>query len=163
MAPTVIVEYVFLDAQAYEAASFNFASKHFATLAKHLESGRLRLVITDITKREVHARIDRNLDKDFTALKNLQKNARVMRTSPLPEVTGAFTELDRDKMAMSISEAFDNFLRRPRLPAARYPSDDPFVNDTESPTSYVRDVAMQRVSHFFGAGRVVDSVRDTEG
>ena len=110
MVSTAIVEHVFLDAQAYEAASFNFASRHFATLAKHLESGRLTLVITDITKSEVLARIVRNLEREFTALENFQKKARVMRASPLPDVTGVFTELDRDKVTMSISEAFDNFL-----------------------------------------------------
>lgn len=82
MASQGIVEYVYLDAQAYEGESFNFSSKHFTILTKHLTSGRLKLVITDITRSEVHARIDKNLETDFTAVKNLQKNSRVLRSFP---------------------------------------------------------------------------------
>lgn len=69
----------------------------------------MKLVIADITKTEVHARIDKNLE-NFAALKHFQKNARVLRSSPLPEVVGVFTELDRDEVATNIHEAFDEFL-----------------------------------------------------
>src|SRR5687767_1254881 len=107
MPSTAIVEFVFLDAQAYEAASFNFKSKHFTTLAKHLESGRLKLVITDITKSEVHARIEKNVERDLAALQNFQKSARVLRSAPLPQSVAVFKELEHDKVAKSIHEEFD--------------------------------------------------------
>ena len=47
-----IAEAVFLDTQAFEAASFNFSSASFAALNKYRETGRLRLVLTDITVAE---------------------------------------------------------------------------------------------------------------
>lgn len=108
MASPGIVEYVYLDAQAYEGESFNFSSKHFTILTKHLTSGRLKLVITDITRSEVHARIDKNLETEFTAVKNLQKNSRVLRSSPV--AAPIFTTLDRAVVAASVHKAFDDFL-----------------------------------------------------
>lgn len=108
MASTTIVEHVFLDAQAYESASFNFESKHFAALAKHLESGRLKLVIADITKTEVHKRIDKNLESEFGTLEKVQKNSRVLRSSPL--AAAVLAPLDRQKVGASVHEAFEEFL-----------------------------------------------------
>jgi hypothetical protein len=42
---------VFLDAQVFEAASFNFTTTAFVSLQEQLESGRLRLILTDTTRR----------------------------------------------------------------------------------------------------------------
>lgn len=111
MGTTSIVETVFLDAQAYEAASFNFNGKLFSALRKHLASGRLRLVITDITKEEVDARIDKNLAQELAALGKAQKNARVLRSSPLPGVTAALADLDAKEVRDSLLGAFTGFLK----------------------------------------------------
>ena len=61
-------QFIFLDTEAYEAESFNTESTHFKALAKHLESRRLRLVITDITKTEVHKRIDKRCREELESL-----------------------------------------------------------------------------------------------
>ena len=57
MASTARVDYVYLDTESYEAASYDFAGTRLKALAKHLESGRLKLLTTDITKAEVRHRI----------------------------------------------------------------------------------------------------------
>ncbi len=110
MASTAIPEAVFLDTQVFEGASFNFTSTSFAALSKHLESGRLRLVITDITIAEVRARIEKAVARELAAHGEFRKHARVLRSSSLPEVAGVLVELDAAAVTKSLREAFDEYL-----------------------------------------------------
>jgi hypothetical protein len=112
MSSTAIPEAVFLDAQAFESASFNLKTKPFTSLRRHLESGRLRLVITDITVVEVRARIKKNVPKELAVHQKFRKDARVLRSSLLPEVEGVLVELDPAKVGESIQAAFDDFLTK---------------------------------------------------
>jgi hypothetical protein len=89
-------EAIFLDTQAFEAASLNFKTPTFAALRKHLESGRLKLVTTDITIREVHARIEKNARKELTAHDKFREAARIIRSSSRDEVHAALVELNAE-------------------------------------------------------------------
>jgi hypothetical protein len=103
-----IPEAVFLDAHAFENASFNFASKQFTALKKHLESERLRLVITDITVAEVKSRIRKNVVNEVFAHKKFTKAARVLRSSETGR--NVLNELDKDAIVKELVDAFDQFL-----------------------------------------------------
>jgi hypothetical protein len=103
-----IPEAVFLDAQAFENASFNFASKQLTALKKHLESGRLRLVITDITVSEVKSRIAKTVANEVAAQKKFSKVARILRSSETGR--SVLTELDEGKIVKELVDAFDQFL-----------------------------------------------------
>lgn len=108
MTPSGIVDCLFLDAQAYEAASFNFESHHFSSLAKHLGTGRMQLLITDVTKTEVKKRVTRNVEIECAALTKNQKSSRVLRTSPL--ASALLSQLDPTVIADSICQTFEAFL-----------------------------------------------------
>ena len=107
---TPIARFVFLDTQAYEAASFNTESAHFKTLARHLKSGRLKLLITDITKTEVHRRINERCREELTSLKRLRREARLLRTANGLTDLGLFSDADLDNVPQLICRAIDTFL-----------------------------------------------------
>ena len=112
MASTAIPEAVFLDTHVFDAASFNFKSTPFAALTKHLDSGRLRLLMTDITVGEVRARIGKDVAKEVTAHNAFRKQARTLRSCSLPAAAGAVAELDEGAIAADLCKAFDNFLEQ---------------------------------------------------
>jgi hypothetical protein len=109
VASTAIPEAVFLDAQAFENASFNFQAKPFTALRRHLQSGRLRLVISDITVAEVKSRIEKNVEKEVAAHANFAKGARVLRSLPLS--ANAVAALDPKKIIANLHTSFDEFLK----------------------------------------------------
>src|SRR5690349_18704293 len=106
MASTAIPEAVFLDAQAFEAASFNFKTSAFMALKRHRASGRLRLVIPDITVAEVHARIEKNVRREASAHQKFRKEARVLRSSGGAGVKGALADLDADAIVKELQNSF---------------------------------------------------------
>ena len=102
-----IAEAVFLDTQAFEAASFNFSSASFAALNKYRETGRLRLVLTDITVAEVRRRISEAVDREVKAHRAFRQQARVLKTAGLEATLG---ELDAAAIVKTVTDAFDAFL-----------------------------------------------------
>jgi PIN domain-containing protein len=111
-----IAEAVFLDTQVFEAASFNFESAPFAALAKHLETGRLRLVLTDITVAEVRAHIVEAVDRELKAHRAFRQQARVLRSAG---VEAALGELDAAAAVKSVSGAFDAFIAHAEVVGTR--------------------------------------------
>ena len=116
MPSRAIAEAVFLDTQAFEAASFNFASASFAALNKHRETGRLRLVLTDITVAEVRRRITEAVDREIKAHRTFRQQARVLKTAGI-EIT--LNELDAAAIVKSLSDAFDAFLTNAEIISTR--------------------------------------------
>ena len=112
MASTAIPEAVFLDAQVFENASFNFKARSFLSFKKHLATGRLRLVITDITVAEVRARIEKNVQNETTAHQKFKKDSRVLRSSSLTDVAGTLVDLDAVGIIGDLQEAFADFLKK---------------------------------------------------
>ena len=49
---------IFLDTQVFEGASFNFKTTTLVSLDEQVQKGNVRLVLTDITVKEVKARIE---------------------------------------------------------------------------------------------------------
>jgi hypothetical protein len=105
---TALPEAVFLDAQVFERASFNFSSTQFASLQKHLETGRLRLILTDITVTEVKCRIDETVRKEVAAHAKLAKASRVLRSSQLAKP--ALSDLDQEAVVKELHDALNVFL-----------------------------------------------------
>ena len=103
-------QFIFLDTAAYEAESFNTESTHFKALAKHLESDRLRLVITDITKTEVHQRIDKRCREELDSLRKMRKKARVLRSASRVQQLGVFSNAHLDDAPTQLRGAVDKFL-----------------------------------------------------
>ena len=102
--------FVFLDTQAYEAESFNLESTHFRALAKHLESGRLKLVITDITRIEIGKRIDERCREELASLSKMRNKAGVLRSANRIQEMGLFSELHLDDASARLYRAANAFL-----------------------------------------------------
>jgi hypothetical protein len=108
--PPHVVEYVFIDTQVFVATGFGFNGKPFQALRKHLETRRLRLVLTDITVSEVHAQIERHVSQELVAHRKFLESARVLRNAPIPEAKGVVQRLNVGAVARSLREQFDGFL-----------------------------------------------------
>ena len=111
MVSTSRANYVYLDTESYEAASYDFAGTRLKALAKHLESGRLKLITTDITKAEVRCRMTDNLRGELAALRKWRRRARTLRTASRLRRTGLFVDLDATDLAQRLYDEFEGFLR----------------------------------------------------
>ena len=102
---------IFLDTQVFEAASFNFKTTVLASLEEQVQKGTIRLVLTDITVREVKARIEKTVLSQLELLKKFRREARVLRSSTLPEVKAAL-EFDEKNLIAHLQQQFDDLLAR---------------------------------------------------
>ena len=114
MVSTSRVEYVYLDTASYEAASYDFTGTRLKALTKHLESGRLMLITTDITKAEVRRRIADNLRGEIASLRKWERGARTLRTVSRCGQIGLLVDLDATKLAQRLYDVFETFLRTHR-------------------------------------------------
>lgn len=103
-------EVVFLDTQVFDSAGFNLDSKNFAALTKHLESKRLKLLLTDITRSEIASRIEKNVRKDVEAHDKLKKSARVIHKSADPKIAPIFDDLDPVGISGELNSVVKAFL-----------------------------------------------------
>lgn len=108
--PPHVVEYVFIDTQVFVATGFGFKGKPFQALRKHLETRRLRLVLTDITVKEVHAQIERHVSKEFSAHRKFLESARVLYNSSIPEAAGVLKKIDTAAITQNLFDQFNAFL-----------------------------------------------------
>jgi hypothetical protein len=129
MPSTVIPEALFLDTEVFENASFSFKTQQFSSLKRHLSSGRLRLVTTDITVAEIKARIGERVEAATLAHQVFRRNARVLRSSSLADVAATLIDLSPDKIAADLHAALARFMR---------------ANDTA-----VVDTSLQPIGHVF--------------
>jgi hypothetical protein len=105
------VEAISLDTQVFVATGYNFSSKSFESLKSHFASGRLNLVMTDITVREVHSRIRQSVKEELISQRSFINDARVLFNSSLPEVQTSVTKLDPEVVAKDLCDQFDRFLK----------------------------------------------------
>jgi len=103
-----IPEAVFLDTQVFDSASFNFDTKSFTALGKHLQSGRLRLVLTDITISEVKSRIAKNIDREIEAHEKFVNTARVLKQTEAAK--NSVTKIDASAAVKEMHDTFDRFV-----------------------------------------------------
>ena len=107
--PHLATKFLFLDTQAYEAVNFGFRSKAFIELIRHIEAGRLSLVLTTITKAEVEARIRARILEATLPLEKFRNKARSLRY--LKQFERSFEPFDPSVCAAEIIRDFDDFLR----------------------------------------------------
>jgi PIN domain len=81
-----LVETISIDTQVFVATGFGFSSKAFQSLKNHFASGRLKLVMTDITIREVHTTIKQSVAEELVFQRSLINEAHALFNSSIPEV-----------------------------------------------------------------------------
>ena len=102
---------IFLDTEVFEAASFNFNTTRLISLQEQIERGTVRLILTDITVREVKVRIEKTVVAQFGSFEKFKRTARVLRSSALPEVRAAL-DLDAKSVIEDLHRQFDEFIQR---------------------------------------------------
>jgi hypothetical protein len=97
-APHVIRDHLGRESAAFSVADYSrpFQVSDFVALQKRVDSGDLQLVITDITVREVHARIRNAVHEELQLHARFREKARAVRSSSSPAVASTLTELDAD-------------------------------------------------------------------
>ena len=111
MANGALAETISIDTQVFVATGFGFSSKAFQSLKNHFASGRLNLVMTDITIREVHARIKRSVTEELVGQRSFINKARALFNSSIPEAKICLTKLDPEIVVKDLCDQFDAFLR----------------------------------------------------
>ncbi len=102
---------IFLDTQVFEAVSFNFETTALVSLLEQVDKGNIRLILTDVTVLEVKARIEKTVLAQLELLKKFKREARVLRSSRLPEVKAAL-DLDEKNVIGDLQQQFDEFIGR---------------------------------------------------
>ena len=105
--PQLRTKYVFIDTQAFRKARFDWNGWSLSKLAEFAERGQLRLLVTEVTVREVKSQLDELVTE--------AKSSLIKHTGILEQL-GASVAVDRVRdqtKALSILEAaFDQFLQR---------------------------------------------------
>jgi hypothetical protein len=107
-----VVETISLDTQVFVATGFGFSGKSFEALKKHLASGRLSLVMTDIAVREVKSRIKQSVAAELANQRKYVSEASALFNSSLPDVQAGLKKLDSDVVSKDLCDQFDAFLRQ---------------------------------------------------
>jgi hypothetical protein len=102
---------IFLDTQVFVAASFNFNTAAFQALLKHFQSGRLRLLMTDVTMSEIRSNIAEGVEKEIALQLAFIKKARFLKSASLPEAVASVTPMDADVIAENLYAAFETFMQ----------------------------------------------------
>ena len=111
MTAGAIVETISIDTQVFVATGYGFSGKAFQSLKSHFASGRLKLVMTDITIREVHARIKQSVAEELVHQRSFINKASALFNSSIPEAKVCVTKLDPDVVAKNLCDQFDAFMQ----------------------------------------------------
>ena len=101
-------EFVFIDTQAYVANAFDWHGSHLAKLAELTHDGTVKLLITSVTRREVHRKIEESIDR---ALERIWKSRTALRNAGL----NVDILNDRNKMLSNALREFESFLDRAHI------------------------------------------------
>ena len=96
--------WIFIDTVTYRENRLDWSGKILSTLKSLSRAGTLRLLVTEITKREVYKRIDEELD---LALASINKNESVFRQLDL---IAEKTRRDRTSSQTVLRDQFENYL-----------------------------------------------------
>ena len=94
----------------FVATGFGFGGKSFESLKKHLASGRLNLVMTDITVREVKTRIRQSVAQELIDQRTYVNKAKSLFNSSLADVQAGLKKLDLEIVSKDLCDQFDAFL-----------------------------------------------------
>ena len=95
--------YLFIDSEAYLHQGLDWHGEIFVSLAKLAKSGKVRLLTTSITVREVSAQLDQAIAKASEALRKNSRLLRLAGVDPRPLV-------DQDALKSAAHAAFNDFL-----------------------------------------------------
>lgn len=101
---------IFIDTSAYESKNYQFNQHALKKLRDFLESGKLHLLITEITIKEVKSHLHLKSIESARAIKKIQKDAMFLRNMPDLPCYGIFERVNSDDIYGIAIESFERFL-----------------------------------------------------
>src|SRR5882724_9115041 len=101
---------VFIDTSIFVSSNFAVDTGAFATLISLCQTESVRLLLTDITLKEVDAKLSDAVNAAQTAINKLRSEARVLRNLRASEFRGLFAEFDREKCLEALRQNINGFL-----------------------------------------------------
>lgn len=100
---------VYLDTSVFKAQNFSFRGDALKALVDWAQTGKVRVLMPEVTRREVVKKIDDAIDEAEKGILGLQKKAMILRNSETPLAQGLFDEfvsLDYRREQIGLFEAF---------------------------------------------------------
>lgn len=101
---------VFLDTSEFVQRKFDYTNKELASFRDLCQEGILRLVLTEVTMRELESNLKEQLDEAVAALKNLRKGVVVLRSLDEDWLRVLFQRPDKEKLLANLQEQLQDFL-----------------------------------------------------
>ena len=98
---------VFLDTEVFVHGNFNYKAARFKSLMTLASTGRIKVLLTDLTFREIEANIRSHVDAAVTSM----KPNKVLKNSALPSVKALFDRLDAAPIQQELVGQLEEYLR----------------------------------------------------
>lgn len=96
---------VFLDTEVFVEAHFDYTSRHFRAIREYSNSGLISPFLTDVTLREVRAKIREQLEAALN-----HRPAAILGNSSLPSVLALHAEIPLDVIEAELLQQLDDYL-----------------------------------------------------
>ncbi|MFB1118086.1 PIN domain-containing protein [Dickeya dadantii] len=107
----LITRLVYIDTSAYERKHFQFGLYILEKLQSFASDGKVHILVTDITRREIEAHIRKKVEEALKELENFKKSyAPILRTSPRNIGDGLFIKPDIEDVTKDALASFVVFL-----------------------------------------------------
>ena len=102
---------IFLDTAVFVEANFNYSSKGFRDIASFGARGLIQVFLTDVTVREIRAKLEEAVKDEFPAV----KPKSILKNSTLPEIKKRLNLIEQEAVEKELLEElwdqFEQFLK----------------------------------------------------
>ena len=102
---------IFLDTAVFVEANFNYSSKRFRALASFGARGLIQVLLTDLTVREIRAKLEEAVKHSLPAV----KPKSILKNSTLPEIKKRLNLIEQEALEKELLEElwnqFEQFLK----------------------------------------------------
>jgi hypothetical protein len=103
--------YVFIDTQVFVASGFDYDSGRLAHARKLANQGRIRLLSTDVTHKEIVSNIKEALEAATGSVQKFRQKHRVLATSQAPSFDAIFKAYDEAAIGAHLADRLTDFER----------------------------------------------------
>jgi len=114
VADSAATPYVFLDTEVFRAHQLDFQSPNIRRLVRLAAEGPVRLLLTTVTRGEVMDDLKGEAQKALKKLKEVRRDARVMRKIMPGDAVDAIEAVKRDDASGTLCKEFDDFMAETR-------------------------------------------------
>ena len=102
---------VFIDTSVFESLNFAFGGTLLKALLARIKAGDLRLLISEITRQEVHSRLAVGVNAAKGAIGRFRKEAKILKGLPGHSLSAIFRDPDWVETKKSLSSDWERFIK----------------------------------------------------